>query len=327
MPESVFEAVKRLVHAESRRRHCIEVCWFGGEPMLCTHALYSMSVTLQDICNQNQCGYDAKIVTNGYFLNKGNAERLRKAGVNRAQVTLDGAETHNKHRPLRSGKGTYALIKDNIIEASTVLDLVTVRINLLDQSYEECERMFQDLRPAIQRIRIDIHPVTKYRSCEVAQWSTGAGEYYSLSKRLYSAAVDMGFRVSALHCDAIKPFFCSAYSPNCIIVNPDGTLSGCIVQGSDPEKSIGRLLSDGSLQYDYQRCSCDWTWDPFTDTDCQNCTVLPLCMGGCLRYPQSDKCNTGRCEIKHNAANYLAIVNSQQSDWSREPVLGNEETQ
>src|SRR5262249_57044005 len=66
-----------------------------------------------------------EIITNGYFLDRAMAKRLRDQGCRFAKVTLDGDETtHAKTRPLKHGKSSFQTIWENLKEASKVLPIV-----------------------------------------------------------------------------------------------------------------------------------------------------------------------------------------------------------
>ena len=83
------------------------LCFCGGEPMLEEQFLYEAAETL------SSNGIMVSMVTNGSLITKEKAKKLKKAGVKRAQVSLDGArpETHER---LRQFKGSFEKAKNAI---------------------------------------------------------------------------------------------------------------------------------------------------------------------------------------------------------------------
>jgi uncharacterized protein len=316
MQHEVREAVIKYIRSEALKRACIEVGWFGGEPLLEADELCELGHRISTICEHSLCKYRSSIATNGYLLSRDLAGRLKSAGVTDAQITVDGYTSHNKNRRLANGQPTYQVVVANIVDASTVLDHINVRLNVLNQSFAECKRLLSDLVSARDRVTIDVHPVSVFGPDGCSAWGPDSEHYFALSQQIYTAAHDMGFRIDPIHCSLIKPFYCAAYSPNYVIINPDGAVHNCIVEVSKEHRSFGRLRSDGTLEVDYQHGPDDFIWDCFEDPDCVKCNVLPLCMGGCLRYPRGLKETAGRCELRHDTARQLFLAATNQKRHS-----------
>lgn len=85
----VLELIKDIVFTKP-----FNFCFCGGEPLLREKVLCESATILT-----NQ-GIMVSMVTNGYLLNKARAVRLKKAGISRIQVSLDGAKAKT-HETLR----------------------------------------------------------------------------------------------------------------------------------------------------------------------------------------------------------------------------------
>jgi len=131
MSMEVQDALIQFVEKRLKADQGLAITWYGGEPTLCLDIIENLSSRLNHLCDQRQAKlYPANIVTNGYLLTENIAERLKKTGIQSAQVTLDGdRETHNQRRPLVNGSGTFDRILDNIAAARKIL-AIQIRINI-----------------------------------------------------------------------------------------------------------------------------------------------------------------------------------------------------
>lgn len=75
---------------------------------------------------------------------------------------------------------------------------------------------------------------------------------------------------------------CTANKKYEYVINPDGTITKCTHHVGNPDKVIGKVsdmnpdpdsMNRGSTYFD--------KFSPFEDEECYNCSVLPICMGGC----------------------------------------------
>jgi len=91
------------------------------------------------------------------------------------------------------------------------------------------------------------------------------------------------------------------------VINPDGTLAKCWHHAADPTKSVGHV-SDIDLFFDYRTLAGGnkfHAFNPFTNAECYDCPVLPMCMGGCKANNKietdedfADGCATTRFTLK-----------------------------
>ena len=134
------------------------VTWYGGEPLLGQDRLDRLSVAFLERTAAAGVDYSASIVTNGYLLTPETAMRLRELGVRSAQITMDGPpETHNRMRPLLSGRPTFDVILDNIERSADLLP-IAVRVNLDTSNAAEAETLLDLLAARGLGGRITVSP-------------------------------------------------------------------------------------------------------------------------------------------------------------------------
>lgn len=88
-----------------------------------------------------------------------------------------------------------------------------------------------------------------------------------------------GFKIKLLSGNSYA--FCRATKANSLIVDPDGSLHKCLAEVGDSKDRVGFIDEDGNIKLNYLEKK--WlSFDPFKNSTCRNCNILPLCMGGCL---------------------------------------------
>ncbi|HZI93690.1 MAG TPA: radical SAM protein, partial [Patescibacteria group bacterium] len=132
MSAAVQQALVRFTEQRCATIANLQVCWFGGEPMLPTAfpVVEQLSRRFLDLTRSRGIGYAAEIVTNGYFLDREKVDLLKTLGVQTIQVTLDGPPViHDRRRILLGGQGTFWRIMDNMKQVAGMLP-IKLRINV-----------------------------------------------------------------------------------------------------------------------------------------------------------------------------------------------------
>lgn len=86
---------------------------------------------------------------------------------------------------------------------------------------------------------------------------------------------------------------------------PDLSLWKCINDFSFQEAKIGQMQEDGSIKWNVQRVN-NWfkNADFFNDKKCENCSIAPDCLGGCIRqYALAKERHCGSCRSLSSAYN------------------------
>jgi uncharacterized protein len=281
------------------RAQGLRICWFGGEPTLCLSVINRLQNGLTELANKHQVDIiPGTIITNGFLLDADMAQHLKDLGISRAQITIDGPENvHDKRRTLRSGKGTFRRIVDNLSDTADILT-INVRINVdksnVDSTYEVIE--FLQHRDILTKVKVHFAQViSSGAACaDICDRCYGEEEFSHTLVNIYSRLFDNGiYRVDYPRVFA-GASFCGALSEGYFVVSPTGHLFRCWEELSfDSSKSIGDIFS--SSPDDHQRRNLDayTAWDPFNMSECKECSVLPICMGGCplhgMKNPQASR--------------------------------------
>ncbi|KAF0218685.1 MAG: hypothetical protein FD174_2778 [Geobacteraceae bacterium] len=119
--------------------------FYGGEALLSTGLIKSISGRLQKSAQAEGLDYSFNIVTNGTLLTRPVAQELAVLGMQGAKFTLDGPrDIHDSFRPFVSGKGSFAAIIDNL---KSVCDVIKVQVggNYTRDNYREFPRLLDSL--------------------------------------------------------------------------------------------------------------------------------------------------------------------------------------
>src|SRR5262245_35464905 len=145
--ETVYLTGKWLVERmRSENVQSVELCFLGGEPLLHPHIVERIVGQVSKAAREDGVRFNFVIITNGYFLDRAMAERLKALGCSWAKVTLDGDETtHDLTRPLKHGKSSFWTIFNNLREASKVLPI------LLNGNYTE--KTLPGFLPLLKKLR------------------------------------------------------------------------------------------------------------------------------------------------------------------------------
>lgn len=278
--KSIIKVCEQRVTAESG----LSIIWYGGEPLMARSVIKKLSAAFMELCAARGAKYNAGIITNGYLLTAKTLAFLVDVKVGFIQVTIDGPkDIHDSRRCLKSGGGTYDRILSNLecLEENTPLH-VSLRVNVDRRNSPHVPRLLDDLkiRDLHCRKNVSIHfgQTVRYgNSCpDIASHCMGSDEFGGFMVEGFNRAVDLGFKVSSF--PMRQTGSCAAVGTHSFLVDPSGDLQACWATVGNPKTAIGKLTSDG-VQY-YPNAAKWLGWTPFR-TECEDCRVLPICMGGC----------------------------------------------
>jgi uncharacterized protein len=305
------------------------VTWYGGEPLLGQDRLDRLSVAFLERTAAAGVDYVASIVTNGYLLTPDTASRLRDLGIRSAQITLDGPpETHNRMRPLVSGRPTFEVILDNIERCADLLPVV-VRVNLDTSNAAEAERLLELLADRGLGGRITVNPG------RIIPVDDGAGapsesyaptcftvpEFARIERTFLARARELGLASAELPQPVGSP--CTAVRANELVVGARGELYKCWDSVGNHREVVGHLRS----WHDPNDRVLKWLrYDPFTDEGCRSCIALPSCMGGCAHHARLDpggdsKCSTFRTTYREQVEEYAAAAEAGETPGLQHALL------
>lgn len=306
MNKKVRNKIIEFVEKQSDHLKHLSISWYGGEPLLTKDIIYTLSERFLEICREKNIEYDAFIISNGSLLDDDTIYNLIKYKVRGIQITIDGPpDIHNKRRVNKSGLETFDLLIDNINKLLQTEKMeVVLRINVDKSNDSEVEKLISllGMRLISKNIKITFGQVTAYTdACKTIEASCyNNGEFATKLLHYYEILLKYGFgNYNEFPYPEVKLNYCCAELMNSFVIDPDGYLYKCWNEVGNVEASVGNITQGN---YDIT-CYKNGMWlqrNPFENKKCMDCSLLPVCMGGC---PHNDMVlKTGNiCDlIKYN---------------------------
>ncbi|SCL91866.1 radical SAM/SPASM domain-containing protein [Sporanaerobacter sp. PP17-6a] len=298
----------------------LDICWYGGEPLLALDIVEYMSEKLIKICEDNDVPYYSFIVTNGLKLNRETAELLKnKCKVSGAQVTIDGLEeTHNKRRiSLDKNINSFNTIVNNIDSIKDFFK-VSIRVNVDKDNSNEIDKLLDYFLYEMnwkdeKNVNTYIARVEDKNRCSLASC-------YSVLdfNKIEQNFVDKLFELNR---KSIKNFYprsmaiaCGAQQLYGAVIDPHGNYYKCWEEvGIDKYKvgSVGKTsrINKNFLKYIYMDIP----------DECRECKYLSLCNGGC---PRTRLYNGNKSCCYRNLGIMKDILKKYYIVWSEEKREG-----
>jgi uncharacterized protein len=227
--------------------------------------------------------YGAGIITNGYLLTQENVDMLERCKVGVAQVTIDGlGATHDATRYLRGGGPTFDRIVDNLRNVKLPFD-VSIRHNVHEGNRAEVEA----LEAFVNKLAEESGNTLKYYPAPVAGSAVADERGKQVGLLCGNDASEIGVKQEAGRFHAGRGNYCGAHSMWSVGIDDCGNLQKCweavdkpaISSGTardwDPVDPFGTASNPDNLTMYLN------TAIPVPDEECQECTWLPMCVGGC----------------------------------------------
>jgi len=280
----------------------LSLSFLGGEPLLCFDHIKYIYSELKNVFGDVQ--FD--ITTNGVLIDKDIAKFLKTVQIESVQVSIDGLKHHHdKKRVDAKGDGTY----DRIIANVKILQDADVPVNIrthIDKEFMDNVN-FQEWVDTIKASFDFAKPIYFY----IAPITTpGKGTKIADEKFIkHMVSVYEVFMENR-----IPIIFDSIFSPtgSCFITSENSFSISC-------DGKIYKCWQDLSAINFNNRCfgniydGVDWvklinytnSIDVLEDTECRNCTYLPMCYGNCPEYVLSgeSKCTP----LKHYPEKLIAL--------------------
>lgn len=287
----------------------IEVDWFGGEPLLSFKLLQIMNNVFMMTARQSGVEYQHSITTNGYLLTKETIAYLTNTPLSVLTITLDGPpDTHDASRPLRGGGQTFWTIFGNIKNAVAAGLKVSIRVNITTRNMNRVFELYHILEEHGLKNKVEVNLQVVVSSstnpCEASCLSTKNFARKVMS--IYKKAAENGWIVLP-PTEKMKALgFCVGEYPNRFITDLYGNLYRC---GQMFETdSVGTLENDGSLKIDSTKNNIWVKKDPLQFPECRECSVLPICMGGCNMKRYSKQVSDYCLDWKHDLPGFLEVL-------------------
>jgi uncharacterized protein len=302
MDSSVIQKVKTYIEKQAigeAFKKKINLVFYGGEPLLNWKGCQSFLTFLDECHQQSGNDYETRLVTNGTLLTDEVLHEFLNHNCVVLQLTLDGCkEDHNQRRKTRKGEGTYDTILKWISRVYDIRkEIVHIRVNVDNTNYRNLPLLFDDLA---ERGLTDvslyfgiIHEFT--RSCK-----TGDTGYFDLKNMqvtlpdLWYLAFSRGLSVKSR--PTTTPVYCMFDLHHAFVIDPYADFYNCWNTVGIKDFSIGTLDEKGdftpnSNYFEYM------SRDPTHFEECRNCSMLPVCMGGCafVGYKLHDTFHSSGC--------------------------------
>lgn len=278
MSITLIENVIKFVHniiKENSNLKTFYLSWFGGEPLLqYKDVVLPLLKQICEICDDNKIKFNSGFTTNGLILNQNMIDNFKKYKVDQLQITLDGIKPlHDKIRYISKNKGSYDKIIQNIILLAKNQIEVIVRINCTEETLKGIDSIMESFTRLDKSTKKFIN-FTFHRVWQIEDSLDDSVSHY-IDK--YNGK---DFSVTGVALDAFRDS-CYADKKNQALINYDGNVFKCSARDFVPKNKDGILSDDGKIvwneKFDKRMNS------KFNNKPCRECSVLPLCGGGCTQ--------------------------------------------
>lgn len=279
--DEVVALTERMLDASHAER--LTITWFGGEPLMATDVIESLSPRLISVAEERGCDYVAWIFTNGYLISEDVVDLLLRCRVTRVHIPLDGVgATNDATRCLVGGGPTYERIIENLGLLKPPIQTL-IRANTHEGNVGEIDELKQAVidRAAEAGTRLGFYPASIVDVSPADELDSPMAEYAF-------HGIEVAVRPDARHVIVGKDHACVGQNLWLVAVDDQGLLYKC----------GGKLCGQPKYAYGTAR-----DWDPvdpiatasnpdmistFINTvalspgdKCYECEWLPLCGGGC----------------------------------------------
>ncbi len=304
MPDDIKQDLLKYIEKVVKTKKDVFVTWYGGEPLLAKETIFDLSQKIIAITEENKVGYSAGIITNGYLLSKdsGIVQKLKKNRIKFIHITLDGPrEVHNSRRMLKGNNGPTF---DRILEGIKLLKAnnieIYIRINIDLSNFDNISRLLDVLEDNdLKDIFVYLGQVIPYTAgCKSYESSCVLTEEFSIINQAFYENLRLrGFESGRTSFYPRIARACDANRTNAFVLDPDGDMYKCWTEIGNKTASIGRIGDLTRQNKEEGILEIQWlTWEPFEYSDCVECKMLPICMGGCAH--QAMFINKDRPECK-----------------------------
>lgn len=296
------EQVVRYI-LDTRHDGSIQLCWFGGEPLMNTQVIDHICTRLAN----EGVPFTGIMDSNGTLITPQVVDRMHTAWhINRVQVCMDGSEgeyVYRKH--YYTSRDYYHLALDAIDLLSKNGIAVSVRCNVDCDNLDEIPDFLDDLKAAIthkENVEIYFAPLDSARMGErgLEVWRKAIDALKLVSKAGFGAASPVGLSMSSR---AVR----GAVAGDDIAIGCDGSLyphEYCSHNGQFGNVFTGQMDDEKRRSY----CHLD-----SRQNKCLSCALLPLC-DAYATCPEPD----GNCQEVRRMLVISELRALADKAWSRE---------
>jgi len=263
--------------------------FFGGEPLLAKKSMLALSEQVYQLCKKSDTVLLGNVTTNGYLLDPNTVRQLIAHGFDNFQITIDGPpEHHDTFRPLKNGKGSFNRVFQNTFKLLHELGdkSITLRTNFNAENISSVLKLYTMIPAQYRsRIRVSLEPIFRSGKLSADYGLTDKAIGDKMSS-IYSEAESMGFQVPDGKSGIGKLTYCFAERRQQAVLNYNGDVFKCSTCDFESRNRVGFINGEGRLIK--EKKFYDWIVQEDFPQACQQCKVLPLCMGGCRQRYLSD---------------------------------------
>ncbi|WP_291860451.1 radical SAM protein [Marinilabilia sp.] len=267
----------------------LNLTWYGGEPLLETKRLLSLGLKIKGL---GLNVLENEIVTNGYLLDSKRIEVLSEIGVDTIQVTLDGLRVdHDKRRPLLNGNGTFDKIVENLdgLFSGKFCDsfFVAVRVNIDKSNQVKFWEVFEWLNERYPSKNLVVYPGWIHLEDSNPSKCNCFGRNESTDFCI-SALKERNVCLEKIYPDDIN-VECLVRNPNNMIIGWRGEIYKCFEDLGETSLVVGNIHDDPVFSNHELQAKYSVGIDHYQEEECQSCSYLPICHGGCPKRRMENK--------------------------------------
>jgi len=268
------------------KKNCrkLEICFFGGEPLLNYEIIVHAMVEFNRFLKENKLDLlYYQLVTNGSLLSASKIKVLKALGLQQVQFTIDGTPyTHNSRRVGK--QGSFGKIWENVLHAAEEGLQITLNCVVDSENYHEIKELidiaedFSKSCPQLKRntqILFSLLIPTSYTIKRCKEVLFGK-EHEILSAIIdgYVYAKQLGWGITnwLLYTSSARE------SKSSYIIGPEGDVYKCYGAIGNQRYCIGSIVDD--LDKVETKALSFTELQPW-DEECLQCNIFPICRGGC----------------------------------------------
>lgn len=281
--DEVIARIESFVRAHSDAQR-LSITWYGGEPLLAFPKIKEIYEILTKDGMPEIIGHT--IVSNGYLFDEEVCSFFQGKHLQSIQITLDGVKAH--HDTTRCLKGskepTFDIIYKNIRLIADMLPdtAISIRVNIDKYNWQDLVSLDQQIKHDFpDNTNISVYPGLIRNETSDGRSLCASSFVGPDVHDLYSKLRDTGMDTS-LFPKRVWDRGCMIHAVNSYIIGPEGELYKCWNDVSDMSKTVGSIFSD-SVTHTRRLLDYMTVTVPF-DENCRECSVFPICDGGCGLY-------------------------------------------
>ena len=274
------------------------ITWFGGEPLVNTKVMDYICDQLKETIESKNITFSSHIMTNGLLLDEDMIKHgMEKWNLTRVKITMEGLkETYEKTKQF-SIEDSYEKVLGNI-KASLENGLETrIRLNYSKKNIDEILELIEFLGEKFNKYEnMTVYGKSIMRKDILDNYNGHIDEDIAIIDKLN----DVGLLKDELKYLVMRPIRCVANRMNYFMIDPEGNIGKCAI-------AMSRGIYVGSLDEGIDMNSV-LTWcSPILPDKCRDCSIMPVCNGGCIEeeLENRNRCGTNEIIIKHRLEIFL----------------------